>query len=244
MKNKKIAILAAAIIIVVGGALYYIYDHSTGNHVEIESVINEAPAANNSGVVEGTTGNNAQSDTELTEASGEAANVDGMWTIGADSKVYFSVTTSRETVNYELSKVTGTWDLNSADAAQTSAVATVDVTSMDSGNSQRDSHIAGSEYLDTTQFPNAEFKAVTFEGLPAEWTSGEVYDVKIKGELTVKGISKEVEFAGKTSYDGSSLKLEANTVVTFDDFGMKSPHTIVMETENNLTIELRLALSK
>ncbi|MGO4549381.1 YceI family protein [Paenibacillus sp. 2TAB23] len=244
MKNKKIAILAAAMIIVIGGALYYVYDGLTGNHVEIESVIAEAPATDNSGTLEGTSGNAAQEETEAAETSEEAADVDGTWAINGDSKVYFSVTTSRDTVNYEIGKVTGSWQLNTADPAQTSAVGTVDVTSMDSGNSQRDKHISEAEYLDTAQFPNAEFKAISFEGLPSEWKSGDVYDVSMKGELTVKGITKEVTFAGKTSYDGGSLKLEANTVVTFGDFGMKNPHTVVMETENNLTIELRLLLSK
>lgn len=247
MKNKKIAMLAAIMIIVIGGALYYVYDQLTGNHVEIESVIAEAPAEDNSGVISGNAGNadNTATTTDNgAEASGDAADVDGTWTIGSDSKVYFSVTTSRDTVNYEINKVTGSWELNSSDPAQTKAEGTVDVTSMDSGNAQRDKHISEAEYLDTTQFPNAEFKATSFEGLPTAWKSGEVYDVSITGELTVKGITKEVAFKGKTTYDQDSLKLEASTVVTFGDFGMKNPHTVVMETENNLTVELRLLLNK
>lgn len=241
MKNKKLISLAAALIIVIGGAVYFVYDGLTGNHVEIESVIAQAPAENNSTEV---SGSGESTTDEATPASNEAADVDGEWSIGSDSKVYFSVTTSRDTVNYELAKVTGSWNLNSKDAAQTKAEGTVEVTSMDSGNAQRDQHISEAEYLDTAQFPNATFVAKSFEGLPTEWNTGEVYDVSMTGELTVKGISKVVVFTGQTVYDQGSLKLEASTVVTFDDFGMKNPHTVVMDTENNLTVELRLSLSK
>lgn len=242
---------AAAILIVISGAIYYVYDGLTGNHVEIESVIAQSSAEDSSTEVSGSAGEGTATDTaagagnESSGASaGEADRVDGTWTIGSDSKVYFSVTTSRDTVNYELDKVMGSWTINSADSAQTKAEGTVDVTSMDSGNSQRDQHISEAEYLDTAQFLNATFNATSFEGLPAEWKSGEAYDVSITGDLTVKGITKEVVFTGQTVYDQGSLKLEAGTVVTFGDFGMKNPHTVVMDTENNLIVELRLVLSK
>lgn len=251
MKNKKIVIAAAAILIVISGAIYYVYDGLTGNHVEIESVIAQSPAEDGSTEVSGSAGEGMATETATGAGNesngagaGEAAGVDGTWTIGSDSKVYFSVTTSRDTVNYELDKVMGSWTINSADPAQTKAEGTVDVTSMDSRNSQRDQHISEAEYLDTAQFPNAAFNVTSFEGLPSEWKSGEAYDVSITGELTVKGITKEVVFTGQTVYDQGSLKLEASTVVTFGDFGMKNPHTVVMDTENNLTVELRLVLSK
>lgn len=251
MKNIKIITAAAAILIVISGAIYYVYDGLTGNHVEIESVIAQSPAGDSSTEISGSAGEGTATETAAGAGNesggagaGEAAGVDGTWTIGSDSKVYFSVTTSRDTVNYELDKVTGSWTINSADPAQTKAEGTVDVTSMDSGNSQRDQHISEAEYLDTVQFPNATFNVTSFEGLPSEWKSGEAYDVSITGELTVKGITKEVVFTGQTVYDQGSLKLEASTVVTFGDFGMKNPHTVIMDTENNLTVELRLALSK
>lgn len=251
MRNKKIITAAAAILIVISGALYFVYDGLTGNHVEIESVIAQSPAEESSTEVsgnaeEGTTeeaGSDAGNESSAAD-TGAAAVVDGAWTISPESKVYFSVTTSKETVNYEMDKITGSWTINSADPVLTKAEGIVDVTSMDSGNSQRDQHISGAGYLDTAQFPNATFNVTSFEGLPAEWKSGEIYEVSITGDLTVKGITKEVVFTGQTTYDQDSLKLEASTVVTFDDFGMKNPHTVVMDTENNLSVELRLVLNK
>ncbi|OMF32118.1 hypothetical protein BK133_14790 [Paenibacillus sp. FSL H8-0548] len=246
MKNKKLIAIAAVIVIVISGAVYYVYDGLTGNHVEIESVIAQSPpesTAEESGEIDGES-TTTEPETQGTADAGEAAEVDGEWNISSESKVYFSVTTSRDTVNYALDKVTGTWNLNSKDAAETKAEAMVEVTSMDSGNSQRDKHISEAAYLDTTQFPTAAFTANSFTGLPSEWKTDEVYNISMTGDLTVKGITKEVAFTGQAAYVQGLLKLEANTVVTFDDFGMTNPHTVVMDTENNLTVELRLSLSK
>ncbi|MNJ74115.1 hypothetical protein D3C77_710020 [compost metagenome] len=51
---------------------------------------------------------------------------------------------------------------------------------------------------------------------------------------------KEVIFTGQAVLDQGTLKLEASTIVTFTDFGMTNPHTIIMDTENDITVELRL----
>lgn len=243
MKIGKVKAMIAAAVIVLGFGAYWMYEQMTGNHVEIESVINQSPAEETStGVTEGVS---AEASEEAgADNSGETASIDGLWNISSDSKVYFSVTTSKETVNYEVSQVTGSWTVNGADPAQNQAEGVVQMASMDSGNSQRDGHISGAQYLDIEQFPTATFKATSFEGLPSEWTDGQVYTVNIKGDLTVKGVTKEVAFTGQATYDGGLLKLEASTVVTFGDFGMKSPHNIVMDSENNLNVELRLVLNK
>lgn len=243
MKIGKVKAMIAAAVIVLGFGAYWMYEEMTGNHVEIESVINQSPAEETSAEVAEEVSAEA-SEEAVAGNAGEAASIDGLWNISSDSKVYFSVTTSKETVNYEVSQVTGSWTVNGADPAQNQAEGVVQMASMDSGNSQRDGHISGAQYLDIEQFPTATFKATSFEGLPSEWTDGQVYTVNIKGDLTVKGVTKEVAFTGQTTYDGGLLMLEASTVVTFADFGMKSPHNIVMDSENNLNVTLRLVLNK
>ncbi len=63
MKNKKIVIAAAAILIVISGAIYYVYDGLTGNHVEIESVIAQSPAEDGSTEVSGSAGEGMATET-------------------------------------------------------------------------------------------------------------------------------------------------------------------------------------
>lgn len=236
VRSRKVIGIAAFLLVLLFGGGYWIYDGLTGNHIKIESVLTASPQAEE--------GAEAAVNSENTGAAADTASIDGVWKVNTDSKVYFSVTTSKETVNYQINKVSGSWTVDTKDSAKNVAEGKVDLTSMDSGNSQRDNHVSGTELLDVAQFPEASFKAVSFGGLPSEWKEGTVFPLKIAGELTVKGITKSVTFAGNASYTEGGLKLEASTVVTFGDFGMKSPNTIVMDTENNLTVELRLIFVK
>jgi polyisoprenoid-binding protein YceI len=221
----KMAALSAGVLIVLGGA-YTAYDYYAGNHVTIQEVI---PAS--------TSG----------QASGKqvAANViDGEWTLKPDSKVYFSVTTSKETVNFEGSSVKGKWLINNTDASKMNAEAVVDINSLQSGNPQRDGHVKGADYLNAAKFPEAKFQVKTFKDLPKEWKEGEQVTFSMSGTLTVKDISKEVLFESKAVYSQGIISMEGNTVVTFNDFGMKNPHTVMLDTQNNVAVQLRLNLEK
>jgi len=256
MRKGKIIGIVAAVIVLLGGVGYWIYDNVTGNHIEIESLISPesglvtpasaetmspAPADSPSASVGPST---ASSATPGDSAAPAAAALEGTWVVQDSSKVYFSVTTSRETVNYQIDEVTGSWTINSADPGRSTAEGTAQLSSMDSGSDQRDTHVKSADYLDVAAHPQATFTTTGFEGLPADLAAQIVYPLKIKGELMVKGITKEVEFSGNTVLDNGVLKLEASTVVTFADYGMENPHNVVMDTENNITVELRLTLAQ
>ncbi|MNP68573.1 YceI-like domain protein [compost metagenome] len=94
------------------------------------------------------------------------------------------------------------------------------------------------------QHPKATFAVKSFENLPKEWKAGVTESFKMTGTLTVRGISKDVTFDAKAQLDGSQLKLEGQTVVTFEDYGMKNPHTVVLSAQNDVTVQLRLVLAK
>lgn len=226
MNVKLVSITAVlAVAAAVGG--YSAYDYYAGNHVEVKEVIS----------------------TNVTSAPGAAKTVDasqvnGSWSIQPESEIYFSVTTSKETVNFVGKTVKGSWLLNTADSSGNKAEGKVDMAAFSSGNNQRDTHIKGKDYLAVDQFPEAVFTAKSFGKLPSEWKEGETVTVPISGTLTIKGISKDVTFDSKVQLSGGQLKLEGNTIVTFEDYGMKNPHTVVLNTENNITVQLRLLLNK
>ncbi|MFD1954944.1 YceI family protein [Paenibacillus thailandensis] len=224
--RKKTAILTAglAVLIVGGGVGYGLYDYYAGNHVQVESVI-AAPA-------EGGTGEAV--DMEL---------INGVWNIDPSSTVYFSVTTSKETVNFAVNNVSGSWTIDTADPSRMAGEGKIDLNAIDSGNSQRDGHIKEADYFNVEETPEATFTATSFEGVPAEWTEGQPFPFKMSGTMTVKGISKEVTFEGNGVYEGGQIKLESDTAVTFSDFGMTNPHRVVLDTENTVTVQLRLTLT-
>lgn len=237
--KKKTWVWSAAVVVAAGAvAAFILLNDSLGNNVEIESVIPEQSANNSSTGAAGANTANAAA------APVTADQLNGSWTITDASKVYWSVTTSKETVNFVDPSVDGSWEVNLEDAAAMSGEGAIDMTALDSGNGQRDEHVKSGDFLDVAQFPQAEFMATSFSALPTVWTEGTAVPVEMKGTLTVKGIEKDVTFQSQAVYSGGQLMLSGTTVVTFADFGMTNPHSIVLDTENDLEVRLELVLDK
>lgn len=238
MKKRTIALTAAVVVIAGAVTAFVLLNNSLGNNVEIESVI---PAQNQGTEVQQAGTVNAAA---ATGAAVTAEQLNGAWTIAEPSKVYWSVTTSQETVNFVDPSVTGTWNVNLEDAGSMTGEGTLDMSALDSGNGQRDEHVKGADFLAVTEFPESTFVVKSFSELPAEWTEGTAVPVELQGTLNVKGIEKDVTFDSQAVYSGGQLMLSGTTTVTFEDFGMKNPHSIVLDTENNLEVRLELVLSK
>lgn len=71
-----------------------------------------------------------------------------------------------------------------------------------------------------------------------------VVPVSIDGTLTIKGIEKDVQFESEAMYQNGQILLSGTTVVTFADFGMENSHSVAIETENDLIVQLELVLDK
>lgn len=242
-KPKKTVLLASGFLFVLLAGGYVAYDYYAGNHVEIEAVI---PAAGQPSAGQQASGQppGGQPAPGSTSTPSIADKLNGAWKVAAPSKVYFSVTTSKETVNFVGDQVRGEWQVDLAKSANMKGQGEADIASLSSGNGQRDGHIKGNDYLQASTHPKASFQVTSFEGVPSEWKEGQVVPLKMKGKLNVKGIDKEVTFDSNALYEQNQLKLSGSTVVTFGDYGMKNPHAVVLQTENNVTVRLELVLNK
>lgn len=240
--KKKTWIWTAAGVVAAGAiAAFVLLNNSLGNNVEIESVI---PAQEQTTANAANSGTAAANAAETAGAAVTAEQLNGAWSVADTSKVYWSVTTSQETVNFVNPSVTGTWNVNLDDAAAMTGEGAIEMSALDSGNGQRDEHVKAADFLDAAQFPQSTFVVSSFSELPAEWTEGTAVPVQMQGTLTVKGIDKDVVFDSQVVYSGGQLMLSGTTTVTFADFGLTSPHNIVMETENDLEVRLELVLNK
>lgn len=234
MKKKYIISIAAVAVLILGIGGYTLLNSFMGNNVEINSVLDQNEESSTS---------EASADSDATPVSAEDLN--GDWQIADASSVYWSVTTSQETVNFVNEEVTGNWTVDINEPTAMSGEGIVDMNALDSGNSQRDDHVKeGAEYLNVTEFPEATFATSTFSELPTSWTEGTVVPVTIDGTITIKGIEKDVQFESEAMYQNGQLLLSGSTVVTFADFGMENPHSVALDTENDLTVQLELVLDK
>ncbi|PZD94784.1 YceI family protein [Paenibacillus sambharensis] len=224
---KKTAWIALGAAVVLAGGAYMTFDYFTGNHVEVREVIGKADSA--------------------AAASGEAVEAEqlnGVWQLAEESEVYLSLKTSKEPVNMTLGNVEGSWTIDMGDASQMKGEGKIDLSGVDSGNPTRDDHIKGDRFLDTGKYPEAAFEAAAFEGLPEQWQEGVPVPFQMKGTMTVRGITKDVVFDSKAVYEQGQVKMEGSTVVTFADFGMENPHQVLVETENDVKVQLQLILNK
>jgi polyisoprenoid-binding protein YceI len=226
MKKKYVISAIVASVVVVGAGGYTALNSYLGNNVQVESVLNSESSAS-------------------TAATVSADKLNGKWDIASGSKVYWSVTTSKETVNFVNEKVTGTWSVDINNPAAMTGEGIVDMNALSSGNETRDSHVKDrADLLAVKDHPQATFVTKSFTGIPKEWKEGTKVPVTIEGTLKVKGTEKDVKFESEAMYKGEQLLLSGKTNVTFADFGMKSPHTIVLEAENDLSVQLELVLTK
>ncbi|MFF2019412.1 MULTISPECIES: YceI family protein [Paenibacillus] len=240
MKKKSLLILVGVVIVAGSITGYTLLNKSLGNKIAIESVI-PATGQNNSNSGSGTA---EAAQGQAPGAAVTAEQLNGEWKIADTSKVYWSVTTSQETVNFVDKKVQGSWNVNLDDNTAMTGQGTVDMNALDSGNAQRDEHVKSGDFLSVAEHPESTFTVKSFSKLPAEWSEGKPVPVEMKGTLTVKGIEKDVTFQTQAVYSKGQLLLSGTTTVTFGDFGLSNPHTIVLSTENNLDVRLELVLNK
>lgn len=101
------------------------------------------------------------------------------------SSVHFSVRHLMvSNVRGEFTKVSGTIQFDPQNPANSSVKATIDATSINTRDDQRDGHLKSPDFLDVEKFPT-----ITFESKRVE-VHGD--GGKVTGELTIHGVTREI----------------------------------------------------
>ena len=72
---------------------------------------------------------------------------------------------------------------------------TVEVASVDTNDPQRDGHLASPDFFDAETYPEITFTSTSGEALDAD-------QVRLTGEITIKGITKPIELTGVIAEGG------------------------------------------
>lgn len=83
---------------------------------------------------------------------------------------------------------------------------TIDAKSIDTNNEQRDNHLRSNDFFATDSFPTLSFKSRRVE------VAGS--DVKIHGDLTIRGITKPVTLTG--AYNGTTKGMQGEERIGFE----------------------------
>ena len=96
--------------------------------------------------------------------------------------------------------------------------ATVDATSIDTGNAQRDGHVRSADFFAVETYPTWTFRST---GIRAD---GDAH--VLDGEVTIKGVTRPVSFAlevngfGPDAYGGTRAGFSASATINRNDFGV------------------------
>jgi polyisoprenoid-binding protein YceI len=154
--------------------------------------------------------------TAVTELPGYLA---GTWTIDpAHSEVGFSVR------HMMVSKVRGKFArfegsiVTADDPARSTATATIDMSSISTGNDQRDAHLRSADFFDVESQPTMTYRSTGLRRDGEAWVAD--------GELTIRGITRNVPLTvelnglGPDAYGGTRLGLTATGEINRRDFGV------------------------
>ncbi len=109
------------------------------------------------------------------------------------------------------------WDEARPEAS--SVTVTVDASSIDTGNAQRDDHLRSADFFDVERFPTITFRSTRVEPLgPGK--------VRVVGDLTIRDVTREValdvtlEGRSKSPWGAEVAGFSAETVIDRKDFGL------------------------
>jgi len=160
----------------------------------------------------------------------------------AHSEVDFSILhMSLSKVHGHFGNIGGKIVLNDADITKSTVNVTIDVTSVDTGNSMRDNDIKGAGMFDVEHFPTASFTSTS--------VSKNGKNLSVNGNLTLHGVTKPVSLAvegpigpvpGMDQKPHTGFSASTTISRTAFDLGTKYPATMIGD-EVQLTIDLDVA---
>lgn len=124
-------------------------------------------------------------------------------------------TNTYQTVAYtgQFRRFTAAIDYDPNDLAHAKFDVTVDITSLDTQNSERDGAALGADFFDAAKFPRAHFVTTSFR-------QGAHGEVLAEGELTLRGIRKPVTLSVQFTPHGDAATLDVTARLQRLDFGV------------------------
>ncbi len=114
-----------------------------------------------------------------------------------------------------------------------SVTAKVDVTTFDSGNSNRDSHAM--EVIDAIDYPEVDFASTSVT------QTGD--SLRVTGHLTFHGITKDITMAGTAQWQADRVDVNGSFDITFTDFKIDRPSLLLVPVEDKIAFTLASAFT-
>ena len=142
------------------------------------------------------------------------------WTIDkAHSEVTFKIKHLMSKVSGSFTNFDGTITTDFADLSASSVSFTIQATSIDTKNADRDKHLRAADFFDVEKFPT-----ITFASSKITKTSDDTFDVT--GTFTMHGVAKEITLpvtflgAAQDPWGNTKAGFEVTTTLKRSDYGI------------------------
>ncbi len=148
------------------------------------------------------------------------------------------------TVRGRFGAVNGTVQYDEAEPANSSIDVTIDVTSVDTRQEQRDNHLRSADFFDVARFPSMHFVSKRIDGDVTD-------EFRVIGDLTIRGVTREVrldvtaEGRGMDPWGSERAGFSAKGKINRGDFGLTWNQAletggVMVSDEVKLTIDVEL----
>ena len=91
-------------------------------------------------------------------------------------------------------------------------------------------------YVESDKFPKAEFKGAITNNSDINYSKDGTYNAKVKGKLTIHGVTKDVETTGTLKVSGGKLDANSTFNVLLSDYNIKIPAVVKDKISNTIKI--------
>ncbi len=149
------------------------------------------------------------------------------------------------TVKGRFAGVTGTIKLDDQSPGSSSVDVTIDATTVDTRQEQRDAHLKSADFFDVEKYPTLTFKSTKVD------LNGS--DLRITGDLTLHGVTRQVVLEGEENGRGpdpwgnEKIAFSFKTKVDRTDFGLNYNQVleaggVLVGTDIRITLEIQAKL--
>ncbi|AYY15071.1 YceI family protein [Actinobacteria bacterium YIM 96077] len=179
------------------------------------------------------------------EALGDDAVLDGTWTVDTGSEAGYRVDEvlngMDNTVVGRTSDVTG--EITVSDDTATAAEIVVEMASVTTDSDSRDGQFRDS-IMNTDEYPTSRFTLLETVPLGELRNSPEPTEHTVRGELTLRDVTREVEVELALQAQGDSVRAAGSIPITFTDFDIEPPDLAFVRVEDEGFVEFSLSLTR
>ncbi len=114
----------------------------------------------------------------------------------------------------------------------------VDISTFQSDNVHRDNAIRA-QWLESSQYPIAEFTPVEIRGLPYSYPEGRTVPLEVIGNLRMHGVVRPARFALQLTLHGNTLEGQGTSTIHMTEFGVRPPSFGVLRVSDQVTLDLQ-----